>query len=81
MGMRRRGVILMEEGRGWRLPGLLYTDDLILCGESEEDLLAMVGRFFEVCSRRCLKVNTGNSKVMVMKGDEGMESEVYIYVF
>ena len=22
-----------EEGREWRLPGLLYADDLVLCGE------------------------------------------------
>ena len=38
-----------EEGREWRLPGLLYADDLVLCGESEEDLRAMVGCFVEVC--------------------------------
>ena len=25
-----------EEGREWRLPGLLYIDDLVLCGESEK---------------------------------------------
>ena len=27
-----------EEGREWRLRGLLYTDVLVLCGESEDDL-------------------------------------------
>ena len=54
-----------EEGREWRLPGLLYADDLVLCGESEEDLRAMVGRFAEVCSRRGLRVNAGRSKVRV----------------
>ena len=32
-------------GRGWRLPGLLYADDLVLCDESEVDLRAVVGRF------------------------------------
>ena len=52
---------LLEEGREWRLPGLLYADDLVLCTESEEDLSAMVGRFVEVCRRRGLKVNAGNS--------------------
>ena len=26
-----------------RLPGLLYVDDSVLCGESEEELRAMVG--------------------------------------
>ena len=46
----------------------LYADDLVLCGESEEDLRPMLGRFVEVC-RRGLKVNAGNSKVMVLHGD------------
>ena len=30
MGMGRRGVRFEEEGRQWRLPGVLYTDDLVL---------------------------------------------------
>ena len=34
-----------EEGREWRLIGLLYAYDLVLCGESEEDLRPMIGRF------------------------------------
>ena len=34
IGMGRRGE--------WRLPGLLYADDLVLCFDSEEDLRAMV---------------------------------------
>ena len=38
-----------EEEREWRLPGLLCADDLVLCGESEEDLRAIGGRFIEVC--------------------------------
>ena len=33
-----------EEGREWRLPGILYAD----AGELEEDLKAIVGHFFEV---------------------------------
>ena len=36
------GVIFLEYGRQWRLLGLLYADDLVLCGESEEDLKEMV---------------------------------------
>ena len=55
--MGKRGVRFQEEGREWRLPGLLYGDDLVLCGESAEDLKAMVGYFVEVCKRRGLKVN------------------------
>ena len=36
MGMERMGVRFQEQGREWTLPGLLYTDELALCGESEE---------------------------------------------
>ena len=68
MGMERRGVRFEEEAREWRLPNLKYAYDLFLCGESEEDLRAMVGRFIEVCRRRDLKVNAGKSKVMVLGG-------------
>ena len=60
------------------MPGLLYADDLVLCGESEEDLRAMVGHFVEVCRRRGLKVNAGKSKVMVLGGEEGLECEVCV---
>ena len=39
---------VMKEERELGLPGLLYADDLVLCGESEEDLRAMVGSFVGV---------------------------------
>ena len=48
---------------------LLYADDLVLCGESEEDLRSMVRCFVEVCQRRGLKVNAGKSKVMALGGE------------
>ena len=48
------------------------------CGESEEDLRAMVGRFVEVSRRRGLKVNAGKSKVMVLGGEERLEYEVCV---
>ena len=48
-----------EEGRKWRLPALLYADDLVLCGESEEGLREIAVRFIEVCRRTGLKVNSG----------------------
>ena len=66
MGMGRRRV------RELRFPGLLYADDLVLCGESEEDLRVMVGQFAKVCRRRGLKVNAGKSKMMVLNGEEGL---------
>ena len=49
-----------------------------LCGESEEELRAMVEWFVEVCRRKGLKVNAGKSKVVVLNGHEGLECEVYI---
>ena len=55
--------------REWRLPGLMYADDLALCRESEEDM--MVEQFAEVCRSRGLKVNAGKSKVIVLNGEEG----------
>ena len=33
MGMGRRRMRFQKEGREWRLPDLLYADDLVLCGE------------------------------------------------
>ena len=38
VGMGRMGVRFLKEGREWRSPGVLYADDLILCGKLEEDL-------------------------------------------
>ena len=42
IGIGRMGVSFMENGREWILPDLVYVDDLVLCGESEEDLRVMV---------------------------------------
>ena len=61
MGMRRR----IKDGREWRLPGLLYEDNLVLFGESLEDLRVMIGQFAEMCRWRGLKVNAGKNKMMV----------------
>ena len=47
MNMGIRGVRFMEEGRDWRLPGMLYANDLVLCRELEEDLRVMVGWYVE----------------------------------
>ena len=78
MGIGKRGVRFQEERRERRLLGLLYADDLVLCGESEEDLRPMVGRFAEVCRGRGLKVNAGKNKVMLLGGEEGSECEVCV---
>ena len=67
----------LEDGRERRLSGLLYVDDLVLSGESEENLRVMVGRFVEVCRRRGPKVNAGKRKMMVRNGEKGLECEVH----
>ena len=77
-GMGRGGVRLPKEGRGQRLLGLLYADDLVLCGDLEEDLRAIVGRFIEVCRRRGLKVNEGKSKVMLLGREKELKCEVCV---
>ena len=33
-GRGGRGVSFLQDGREWRMPDLLYADDLVLCGES-----------------------------------------------
>ena len=43
------GVRFSEEERKWRLSGLIYTNDLVLCGESEKDLRMKMGRFIKAC--------------------------------
>ena len=72
MGMGRRGVIFLEDGRGCKLPGLLYADDLVLRGKSEEDLKVVVVQFADVCGRRGLKVNAGMRKMMATNEEEGL---------
>ena len=64
------GSEIQEKGRECRLLGLLHADYLVLCGESEEDLRAVVGRFIEVCSGRGLQVNAGVNKAMLLRGEE-----------
>ena len=72
--LERRGVSFLEDGRDWRMPGLLYVEDLVQCGES----WVMVGRLAEVCRRRELKVNAGKTKMMVLNGEEGLECEAHV---
>ena len=73
---RKESEILIgwENGREWRLPGLLYANDLVLCGDQVE-----VELFTEVFRRRLLKDNVGTkSKEIVLNGEEGFECEVHV---
>ena len=51
MGMGKRGVRFQKEGKEWRLPGHLGADDLVLCGEWEENLRVTVGRSWRCVSK------------------------------
>ena len=54
-----------------------YADELVLCGESEEDLRSpKVARFVKIYRRRGQGVNADKSKVMEFNGKEGLEYEV-----
>ena len=57
---------------------LLFADDLVLYGESEEDLRAVVGCFIEMYRRRGLKVIAVKSRVMALGWEEGLECEVCV---
>ena len=74
------GVRFLDEGREWRLPGLLYADDLVLGSKLEEDLKVVVGHFVEVCRRRDLKVDTNKSKVIVLSGEKELECEIHMWM-
>ena len=41
-GMGIMGVRFLEEEREWRLPSIVYADDCVLGGKSEEDLKVVV---------------------------------------
>ena len=44
----------LGEGREWRLPGLLFVDDLVLWSDLKEYRGLIIGHFVEVCKRRGL---------------------------
>ena len=56
MGMGRKRVRFRENGIV-EITWPLYANDLVLCGEPEEDVM---GWLAEVCSRKGLKVSAGN---------------------
>ena len=72
VGMGRRGLRFMEE-KGETGDYLLYANDSVLYGESEEDMKVMVSHFVKVYRRRGMKVNARKSKVMVLNGEEELE--------
>ena len=39
------GLIFLEKRREWQLPNIMYIDDMVLCGESEEDWKGIIRMF------------------------------------
>ena len=60
------------------LPGLLDADDIILCGESEEDLKAILELFVEVCRKKGRKVNADEINVIVLGVEKGLKWEICV---
>ena len=64
--------------REWRLPSLLYADNLVLCGESEEDLRARWKNFLRFVGEEVVK--SSKSKVMGLNEEDGLECQVRVCV-
>ena len=45
-------------------------------GESEEDLRAIVGRFFKVSRSKGLKITAGNTRLVLLDVEERLQCEV-----
>ena len=60
------GVTLWDERRNveWKVDWLMFADDTVLLGDSEEKLERLVQEFGRVCRRRKLSVNETKSKIM-----------------
>ena len=67
-GDGKEGTEITGEWERVEIAGLLYADDLVLCGELEEDLKRM---------RRGLKFNVDKTKVMVLNGEDGLECKAH----
>ncbi len=69
--MANVGAKLRINGKVRSVVRCLFADDTVLLAESEGDLQRVVHEFYSVCKRRKLKVNAGESKVMVFERGGG----------
>merc|ERR1711872_441017 len=63
----------------WKVEWLMFADDTVLVGDSEEKLERLVHEFERVCGRRKLKVNVTKSKVMKI-GKNVDENEMNVHL-
>ena len=68
------GVTLQDERRNieWKVDWLMFADDTVLLGDSEEKLEILVQEFGRVRRRRKLSVNETKSKIMKI-GENGVD--------
>src|SRR5215469_16752041 len=77
----KEGLNLLSE-RGevqWRVNMLLYADDTVLMGETEESLQRLVTLFDRICGKRKVRINGEKSKVMRV-GDNGRVLDMGIWM-
>ena len=67
-----------EEGKVLILLGLLYTDDLLICGESADDLRVMAERFEFVWQRKHVKAKANTNTEMVLRREKELLCEVSV---
>ena len=72
------GAKLGKDNEKWRLSHILFADDVVIVGDSAEELQEMVEIFNETCRRRKLRVNVKKSKVMRMgkRGSSPLEIKI-----
>ena len=64
LGCLGKGWSCCTNGGRFEINQLLFTDDIALVADSEENLCRLVSEFGRVCERRTLRVNVGKSKVV-----------------
>ena len=58
-----------RRNREWNVEWMMFADDTVLVGDSEQKIQKLVKEFGSVCKRRKLAVNVGKSKVMTIRND------------
>ena len=66
-GQRERVKLKDEKGGSWEIKQILYADETVLVAETKEHLQHIVSEFERACDSIGLKINVGESKVLVVK--------------
>lgn len=69
----------MQSGENLALMNLMYADAVVLLARTERDLKRFLEKFSEICERRCLQVNVGNSRMMIMEREVGFMCNLEVF--